>query len=198
MTHLTAAALPVILVAPAPAGSAGERWRHAMSPPRQESEHPQAGKPQVKPQRRFLRACLAIVIGVVGLFVFFLALLVFRDKHSTLSPLETRLVGEWSANPTETTRSFSPDRTFSTSNGQFVGVWRINNGRLTITYWQSFELPHECSFAAVAHSIRRTRKETVSWNITFAEDGRQHILSVPGEDRPDGQWLFRRVGNDQP
>jgi hypothetical protein len=152
--------------------------------------------PHVKPDRRFPHAWHAIVLGLLLLL---LVLLVFSDNRSPLSPLETRLVGEWSANPSdpsELIRTYSSDRTFSTSNGQFVGVWRIKDGRVTLTYWQPFELPHEYNYAAVKHSIRRTRKETVSWKITFAEDDKQHFLNVPGEGRPDGQWFFRRVGDE--
>ena len=154
----------------------------------------------MKPEQRFPRAWSAIVVGlsavVVGSFFLLLTWLILSDNPSPLSPLETQLVGEWSANPSETERSFSPDRTFSTSNGQFVGVWRINDGRLTLTYWQTFAPPHEFSLAAVQHSIRRTRKETISWDLTFAEDGQQHLLSAPGEGRPDGQWLFHRMSDD--
>lgn len=158
------------------------------------SEYLQKRTPHVKPQRRFLRAWPAFV---VGLLVLLLAHFIFSDIPSPLSPLETRLVGEWSANPPGPIRSFSPDRKFSTSNGQFVGVWRIDDGRLTLTYWQTFELPHEYNFAAVAHSIKRTRKETWSWDFTLAEDGQQLILIVPvSEDSPDGLWLWRRMSDE--
>lgn len=111
--------------------------------------------------------------------------------------MESRLVGDWSQDPPELIRSFHRDRTFATSDGQFVGVWRIENGRLMLTYWQRFELPHEYSLVGVARSLRRMRKETLSWEISFAEDGRQHRLRVPvDEDRPKGECVLRRVGLD--
>jgi hypothetical protein len=128
---------------------------------------------------------------IVCLLVALLALFLVIDNQSPLSPVESRLVGEWFS-PTNkgVTRIFSPDRTFSTSD--MTGVWHIKDGRLTLTYRQTFELPHDFSFAAVKHSIRRTRKTTLSWDITLAEDDQQHRLSVPAHG-PDGQWLFCRV-----
>jgi hypothetical protein len=165
--------------------------RYAITPPRRKAS--QKGTRDMNQQQRFLRAWPALVVGLLVL----LLPLFFSDDQSPLSPLETRLVGEWSANPSGSTRCFWPNRTFSTSNGLVVGVWRIRDGRLTLTYWQTYQLPPEYSFAAVAHSIRRIRKDTVSWDITFAEDGQGHILSIPvSEDCPAGQWLWRRVADE--
>jgi hypothetical protein len=149
----------------------------------------------VTPTRWLLRARPAFVVGLLALLLS-LNLCLFSDNQPSLTPLEARLVGEWYHSQPEDTRTFFPNRRFSTSNGQFVGVWRITEDRLTFTYWQTFELPHEYSLAAVAHAIRRTRQETCSWEIAFSEDGQQHILSVPGEGRPDGRWTFRRVGDE--
>jgi hypothetical protein len=137
---------------------------------------------------------VACFCGSFGLLLPLLALLVFSHNQLPLSQLETQLVGEWSANPTDATRTFSPDRTFSTSNGQFVGRWRVDDGRLTLTYWQPYKLPHEFNFAAVKHSIRRTRKETLWWNIEFADDRQRHSLSHPADKlQPDGKWSWTRV-----
>lgn len=86
-------------------------------------------------------AWLVLTALVVGLFLVLLALLVDTDQHSSLSPLEARVIGEWSHDPAETSRSFFADRSFSTSNGQFVGTWHVTDGRLTVTYWQPLALP---------------------------------------------------------
>jgi len=140
----------------------------------------------------------------VGLLLALLALLVDIDRQSPLSPVEARLIGEWSHDPAETARSFRADRSFSTSNGQFVGAWHVKEERLTVNYWQPFELPTDFSAAALAHSIRRTRKETLSWRIEFAADN-QHFFLDQGCVLKDGRlipvragdekWLFTRVRN---
>jgi hypothetical protein len=140
----------------------------------------------------------------VGLLLVLLALLVVIDRRTPLSPVEARMIGEWSHDPAETARSFRADRSFSTSNGQFVGAWDVKDGRLTVTYWQPFELPTEFSAAAVAHSIRRTRRETLSWRIEFAADN-EHVSLDQGRVLKDGRlipiragdekWLFTRVTN---
>ena len=140
----------------------------------------------------------------VGLLLALLALLVDIDRQSPLSAVEARLIGEWSHDPAETVRSFRADRSFSTSNGQFVGAWEVRDGRLIVEYWQPFELPTDFSAAAFAHSIRRTRKETLSWRIEIAADNQQLSLDQgcvleDGRLSPirarDERWRFRRVKN---
>jgi hypothetical protein len=93
---------------------------------------------------------------------------------------------------------------FTGRRGQVVGTWGVRDGRLTVNYWQPFEPPTDYSAAAVAHSIRRTRKETLSWRIEFAADNQQLFLDqgcVLNDGRPipiragDEKWLFRRVSN---
>jgi hypothetical protein len=153
-----------------------------------------------KPKRQVVQVWLALG---VGLMLVVLALLVDTDQQ-VLSPAEARVIGEWSHDPAETVRSFRADRSFSTSNGQFVGTWEVKDGRLTVTYWQPFELPTDYSVDALARSIRRTRKETLSWRIEFAADNRQLILDQgcglkDGRLIPlratDEKWLFTRVRN---
>lgn len=154
-----------------------------------------------KPKRQGMQVWLALG---VGLLLVLLVLLVATDQQSPLSPVEARLIGEWSHDPAETRRSFHADRSFSTSHGQFVGAWDVRDGRLMVTYWQPFEFPTDYSAAAVKHSIRRTRKETLSWRIEFAADNQQVTLDqgcvledgrlIPiraGEEK----WLFTRVTN---
>lgn len=148
----------------------------------------------MEPQNRLRRRWHAFVRGLV---VPLLALCLVHGYRPPLSPLETRLVGEWYYDQPRDTRSFWPDRTFSTSNGQFVGTWHIADKQLTVTYWQRYELPMELSMAAVGHSIRRVRKETISWELTLTEDGRRLIFHVPvSADCPDGKWLWHRAGDE--
>jgi hypothetical protein len=146
---------------------------------------------------------VGLALGV-GLLLVLLALLVDTNQQSSLSPVEARMIGEWSHDPAEPVRSFRADRSFSTSNGQFVGTWDVRDGRLTVTYWQPFEFPTDCSAAALTHSIRRTRKETLSWRIEFAADNQQLSLDqgcVLEDGRlipiraADEKWLFTRVKN---
>ena len=141
--------------------------------------------------RTTFRTWHAIVLAILSLW---LAACIFLLRPSPLSPQEARLIGAWSNGPGDAIRSFAPDRTFSTSNGEFVGHWRINDGRLTLTYWQPWELPHDYDVGGIVHSLRRLRKHTCTWEITFAENGQQHILVVPAdEDRLSGQFTMRRV-----
>ncbi|HEX5106007.1 MAG TPA: hypothetical protein VFV87_19445 [Pirellulaceae bacterium] len=133
---------------------------------------------------------------VVVLLLAFVALLVGIDRRSPLSPIEARLIGEWSHDPAETVRSFRADRSFSTSNGQFVGTWDVRDGRLTVTYWQPFELPTDFSAAALTHSIRRTRRETLSWRIEFSADNQQLSLDQ-GCVLQDGRLIPIRAGNEK-
>ena len=154
-----------------------------------------------KPKRRGMQVGLALS---VGLLLVVLALLVDSARLSSLSPAEARLIGEWSHDPAETARSFRADRSFSTSNGQFVGTWHVKDGRLTVKYRQPFELPTDFSVAALAHSIRRSRKEALSWRIEFAADNQQLSLDqgcvvkdgrlIPIREG-DEKWLFTRVTN---
>ncbi len=148
------------------------------------------------PKRKTQRAWQAFI---VGLAIVSPALFLVSGNGSALSPLESRLVGEWSSNPLDNfTRTYSPDRTFSTSNEQFVGNWRINDGKLTVTYWQDFKLPRSisrASFELSFESLRRSRKKTIcSWQIQFSDDSHQHSLSHPVDElHPDGKWLWTRV-----
>jgi hypothetical protein len=144
----------------------------------------------LKDKRRAL-AFLAVFIAVLSVALFLLF-----HRQPPLSMLERQLVGEWYCdpkNPNDTT-TYAADRTLSTSNGQFTGVWRINDGRLTVTYWQIFEPPRGYTVADVVHCIRRTRRTTCSWDITFADDGQQFTFRNGVYDQsPDEQWIWYRV-----
>lgn len=143
-------------------------------------------------KRKLQRASPAIGVGLVGVL---LLLFLFGDKLSPLSPVESQLVGEWYHHPPETdTRTFFADRTFSTSNGQFVGTWLIKDGVLTVTYWKTYEPPMGYTIDVVVHCITRRRKNTVSWPIEIAADSRQFALIQPvTKDNPSGNWVCTRV-----
>jgi len=154
----------------------------------------QKGTSHVKPKRSILRAWPAFI---VGLLILSLALFLVSDNQPSLSPRESRLVGEWSSPPHKYTRIFSPDRTFSTSDGQYFGVWRIDQGRLTVTYWTPFELPRSISIRSIGlafNEIGKSRKRYIyTWEIEFFDNGRQYTLSHPVDElHPDGKWLWTR------
>lgn len=140
----------------------------------------------------------ALALFAVPIAVLSVALFLLFHRQPPLSMLERQLVGEWYCDPKNpndtTTYTYAADRTLSTSNGQFTGVWRTNDGRLTVTYWQRFEPPLGHKVADVVHAIRRTRKTTCSWDITFADDGQQFTLRHGDYDpTPDEQWQWYRV-----
>ncbi|MCA9008112.1 MAG: hypothetical protein KDB01_00125 [Planctomycetaceae bacterium] len=144
----------------------------------------------LKDKRRAL-AFWAVLIAVLSV-----ALYLLFHRQPPLSSLERQLEGEWYSDPKDPgyTTTYAADRTLSTSNGQFTGVWHINDGRLTVTYWQIFERPRGYTVADVAHCIRRIRKTTCSWDLTFADDGQQFTLRNGVYDAtPNEQWLWYRV-----
>jgi len=140
-------------------------------------------------------ACRRRRLFFVGLLVLSLALFMFSGNHSSLSPLESRLFGEWSSHPHEYTRIFSPDRTFSTSDEQFFGEWQINEGRLTLTYWPSTQISPSYDIRSTFNQMRiALQTDTCTWDIEFTEDNQQHVLNHPVDEyHPDGKWLFSRV-----
>lgn len=105
------------------------------------------------------------------------------------------MVGEWSVDQRKDTRIFLSDRTFSTSDGQYSGVWRINEGQLTVTYWPPIELPHDYHIKPILNWMDRSRKTyTYTRDIEFTDDSQQYYLSAPADKlHPDRQWLWTRV-----
>jgi hypothetical protein len=119
------------------------------------------------------------------------------DKPYPLTAEEQQLVGAWDDETPGFLRVFHSDRTFTTSNGQFAGRWRIDEGELKITYWQTFEPPRSLSLASLELSLnslqRSFEKETYSWQIDFLDNGRQMTLSHPVDElQPDGKWLWTK------
>jgi hypothetical protein len=140
-------------------------------------------------------------VAVAGLGVVLLALAVSTCRQTPLSETERQLVGEWSDGPSGITRTFSADRTFSTSNAQFAGVWHITDGRLTVEYWQQWRVPRNVSMGSLQIALdefRRSRKtDTCTWDIEISDSGQHHELSpAVDEQHPDGKWLWTRVAVD--
>ena len=93
-----------------------------------------------------------------------------------LSSDEALLVGDW--RHTSATRpfgTFSADRRFVSSNGQFVGEWTIEDGVFTLTSRQTFEAPG-WSVSEAVYSIRRIQSEKQVHEITFSKDGQSCTL----------------------
>ncbi|QDT91288.1 hypothetical protein [Gimesia algae] len=144
-------------------------------------------------QARF-RSALA---GLAGVLVLLLTFFLTTDNQPPLSPAERLLVGEWYHAPAESTRIFHADRTFETSGRQFAGTWNIKEGRLSITYWQPYELPRSLSLTSLGlslKSVQRSReKYTYGWEISFSDKGQRLSLSHPiDEHHPDGKWWWNR------
>ena len=136
-------------------------------------------------------------ILLAGILVLLLAYLLTKDNQRPLSVVERKLVGEWIGTPPGTSRIFKPDRTFLTSNGQFAGVWRIEEGVLKVTAHQPYELPRSLSLTSLRLSydsiLRSRKKEIYKWKIEFPDNGNQHTLSHPVDElHPDGKWLWTR------
>ncbi|MCA9005951.1 MAG: hypothetical protein KDA70_11835 [Planctomycetaceae bacterium] len=141
-----------------------------------------------------LRTALA---GLAGALVLLLVFYFSTDHQPPLTAEEQLLVGEWYDLPTEATRIFHADRTFETSGRQFAGTWQIKNGRLSVTYWQPYELPRSLSLASLSLSLdsmqRSREKNSYGWEIAFSDDGQHHSLNHPIEEHhPDGKWWWSR------
>lgn len=145
--------------------------------------------------RRTRRAGLAIIAVVIFSVIL---LLLIRHACTSNPPLltlqERQLVGTWIGDPVGHPRTYHADGTFNSGSGDFQGVWSIEAGRLTITYWKPLEPPLEYSFRQIWRSIQSSTKEdTVSWDIRFTNDGQGHILRVPvSELAPEGRWVWSR------
>lgn len=146
--------------------------------------------------------------AIVGLlFVLLLALLFYHVRsqqmsvyNKPLSILEARFAGDyWPNGNPAFVRTFAADRTLSTSDGQNLGYWRIDDGQLTLTMWQSFRSPRGLSIDDLVNSLRGTRKEVLTYAITLSEDDQQFVLAIPGRNGKSASELkFTRVDGKQP
>lgn len=141
-----------------------------------------------------LRTALA---GLAGALVLFLVLYYSANRQPPLTAEEQLLVGEWDLTPVIATRIFHADRTFETSDRQFAGTWKIQDGRLSITYWQPYELPRSLSLASLSlslESIQRSREKcTHETNISFSDNGQRLSLDHPKDkEHHDGKWWWTR------
>lgn len=140
----------------------------------------------------------------VGLFLVLLSALFFYHVRSQqmsvynrpLSKLEARFAGDWISDDPKFVRTFAADRTFTTSNKQFVGHWRIDDGQLNVTYWQSYRTRRAFNIDAVVNTFRRRRKVTLTYAMTLSEDGQQAVLDIPAKNgRPASELKFVRASS---
>lgn len=136
-------------------------------------------------------------ILLAGILVLLLAYRLTVNYQPPLSKVEQQPVGQWFDITPGYRRIFKPDRTFVTSNGLFAGVWRIEEGVLTVTAHQPYELPRSLSLSSLSLSFdsfqRSFTEETYQWQIEFSESGDQHTLNHPVDELyPDGKWLWTR------
>lgn len=140
-------------------------------------------------RRRVLLVCLAGLLLGVCAYCF--------TSDEPLTAEEQLLVGEWSDGTSEITRGFHADRTISTSDNQYVGRWRIEDGKLKVVAWELIELPRSLSLSSIQLSWnsmqRHFEEEQYSWQIDFLDDGRTMTLNHPvDEQHPDGKWLWTK------
>ncbi len=145
-------------------------------------------------KRGHLRYSIPVCLSVLLLAAYW-----GSDRPAPLTPLEAQLVGEWTdKGGTGSARIFRADRTLVTANDQFSGTWRIEEGRLMISYWQTF---HVASNLASWYGIQSTytslcRSQDVdkcAWKIEFDDDEQSHALShTVDQQHPDGKWYWNR------
>lgn len=156
-------------------------------------------KPTLKPRRKWKP-----IVGL--LFVLLLALTFYHVRsqqmsvyNKPLSKLEARFAGDYYSNgDPNSIRTFAADRTLSTQDGQNAGYWSIDDGQLTLTLLQSFELPRGLSIDHVVNTFRRRRKEVLTYPIILSDDGQQFVLIIPARTgTPASELKFTRVGSKQ-
>ncbi|QDV21646.1 hypothetical protein Pan153_63360 [Gimesia panareensis] len=142
-------------------------------------------------RRRGLLVCLAGIL-LLGTAYWFTG-----ERQRRLSAEEQLLVGAWDDETPGFLRIFHSDRTFTTSNGQYAGRWWIEEGKLKVIAWQTFEPPRSLSLTSLELSLtslqRSFEEETYSWQIDFLDQGQQFTLTFsPDEQHPDGKWLWTK------
>jgi len=92
------------------------------------------------------------------------------------------------------TRSFLDNRTFRTER-HFIGVWKTDNNRLTVTYWFPIKRPHDYSIQGAVQWIRQSQRTyRCAWDIEFAEgDDQLRLIPAVALPRPAEQWIWTRV-----
>lgn len=98
-------------------------------------------------------------------------------------------------------RIFRPDRSFATSDEQYAGQWRIDDKRLTVEYWEPFQLPSAADVDLTLNQLRKIAKTyTVTWQIEIAGDNQTHTLIFPDDHvaQPGERWQWIRQGTCEP
>ena len=84
------------------------------------------------------------------------------------------------------TRSFLDNRTFRTER-HFIGVWKTDNNRLTVTYWFPIKRPHDYSIQGAVQWIRQSQRTyRCAWDIEFAEGDEWTGGTLPEEGAAPG------------
>ncbi|WP_298864075.1 hypothetical protein [uncultured Gimesia sp.] len=153
----------------------------------------------MKSKRRHLKysipVCLCVLCLLPGAFV-------WSKKQSPLSPIEAQLVGQWSTKSgSGSTRIFRSDRTLATANGQFSGKWRIEEGLLIASYWETFQFASNIAsfngMQSTYNSLCRSQTiEECRWKIEFTADKQGHALThFVDKQHPDGKWHWIRAAD---
>ena len=108
-----------------------------------------------------------------------------------LTPSETALVGFWSLVSISDQKilgevMFGSDRTFRTTDGEFIRQWWLNSGQLRIKIWR--DEPTNLPFVK---ALKNVSADTEIWQLALNENGDRAELSLPGNP-PDAELVRSR------
>lgn len=134
----------------------------------------------MNPKAKKIIGGAAACVALVWLIAF--AAIIFRPP-APLTAVEQRLVGNWNKvystdedDPSDMT--FLPDRTWHGNDGQYVGRWRIDRGKLYVEYHCGDWREH---WSDPPRLLKELRNRDESYNIRFHANERQAELAMPGE-----------------
>ena len=117
---------------------------------------------------------------------------------SPLTSEEKQLVGEWSLD-SSLVWHLSSNRRYSACDGQIVGVWQLDQGKLTLKTWSEWYRPNFLSISSIKWSLHEYRRSlrntrTVTLDIELSGDGSQMTVVKPVDaQHPDGKQMWSRV-----
>lgn len=133
---------------------------------------------QERPDRVFL--LLALCAGACVVLCILMALHRFAGRYDApLSPVERRFAGEWkvvrqagAGDPAGLV--FASNRRFQSEDGEFVGRWWMEDGRLCVRYWR-----YDPTYSPWQVAWQDLQSTTVRWTIR-REEGVVKLLDAEG------------------
>jgi hypothetical protein len=128
-----------------------------------------------------MRRTVGRLAGGVGLVLLIALTGALSRPPAPLTAVEKRLVGDWSqvdlpGGETLCDITFGADRTFHANDGQFVGHWRINSGRLHVRYYSADWREHWFDAVRLWNAVRR---DAMDVDIRFVGDRDRVELAEP-------------------